>query len=531
MLLLDSALHVVDGEPLPEPDEGPGPSAEQLEAAAHRHAAGAGEVDVSELRYEVMYFLDLDDAADRRLQAGVGRASVIRSSWSAAMGCGTATFTPTTSVSRSRSRSTSVGDRARSGSPTCSRRWPTSTPTAKLRSMPRSMGSAAGIRRSPATRRPCRPSPVRWSRSPAAVASSSCSATWACRVVVTGGQTLNPSTAELLAAVEAVNAEQVVVLPNNKNIIPVAEQLDALTSKRVLVVPTRSMPEALASLVVYDPEADVDANAAEMADAASSVATGEVTQAVRDTNSPAGPIVEGDWIGLVRGDGIVAVGRSVAEVSIDLLGQLVTAGREIVTIVTGIDAVTADTDSIAAWLRDQLPQIEIEVHHGGQPLYPYLFGGWSEPVGAMSQPPSTPPGSTPSGPPPGPLSLRDLDAIDVGRIRGVGERKLAGLREVGISTVLDLVTFYPRRWVDRTNEARVSDLEVGKEALVLVTVRNVTKRVTKNRKNDGDRGRRRRQRSTDDHVLQPAVAREAAGRGTQHLVVRQARGVPRWGCR
>ena len=85
-------------------------------------------------------------------------------------------------------------------------------------------------------------------------------------------------------------------------------------------------------------------------------------------------------------------------------------------------------------------------------------------------------------PPPPPLSLRDLDSIGVDRIRGVGERKLAALHEVGIHTVLDLVTLYPRRWVDRTNEARVSDLEVGKEALVLVTVRSVTKRVLKNRK-------------------------------------------------
>ena len=83
---------------------------------------------------------------------------------------------------------------------------------------------------------------------------------------------------------------------------------------------------------------------------------------------------------------------------------------------------------------------------------------------------------------PPPLSLRDLDAISVERIRGVGERKQAALREVGITSVLDLVTYYPRRWVDRTNEARVSDLEVGKEALVLVAVRSVTKRVTKNRK-------------------------------------------------
>ena len=89
--------------------------------------------------------------------------------------------------------------------------------------------------------------------------------------VVTGGQTMNPSTAELLDTVEHVNADEVVILPNNKNIIPVAEQVDALTTKTRRVVPTRSMPEALAALVVYDPEADGDENAAEMIDAADSV--------------------------------------------------------------------------------------------------------------------------------------------------------------------------------------------------------------------------------------------------------------------
>jgi dihydroxyacetone kinase-like predicted kinase len=166
----------------------------------------------------------------------------------------------------------------------------------------------------------------------------------------------------------------VVILPNNKNIIPVAEQLDALSSKRILVVPTRSMPEALAALVLYDPEADVEANAEEMTEAAASVATGEVTQAVRATSSPAGPIAEGDWIGLVRGDGIVAVGPTVTEVAIELLGQLVGPGREIVTIVTGADAIASTTESIAAWLRGQLPQVQVEIHHGGQPLYPFLFG-------------------------------------------------------------------------------------------------------------------------------------------------------------
>jgi dihydroxyacetone kinase-like predicted kinase len=192
--------------------------------------------------------------------------------------------------------------------------------------------------------------------------------------VVTGGQTLNPSTAELLSAVEAVNASQVVVLPNNKNIVPVAEQLDALTTKHVVVVPTTSMPAALAALVVYDPEVDAASNRAEMIDAIESVATGEVTRAVRDTSSPAGPIVTGDWIGLVRGDGIVAVSGSLEGAATALLEQLVTATSEIVTIITGADATSVQTAALVSWLADERPSAAVEVHHGGQPLYPFLIG-------------------------------------------------------------------------------------------------------------------------------------------------------------
>ena len=103
-----------------------------------------------------------------------------------------------------------------------------------------------------------------------------------CRSIVRGGQTLNPSTAELLAAVERANANHVILLPGNKNIIPVAEQVDALTTKTVRVVPTRSMPEGLAALMAYDPEADAPANVLPMRQAAEAVVTGEVTQAVRD---------------------------------------------------------------------------------------------------------------------------------------------------------------------------------------------------------------------------------------------------------
>jgi len=164
------------------------------------------------------------------------------------------------------------------------------------------------------------------------------------------------------------------VLPNNKNIIPVAEQLTSLTSKTVVVVPTRTMPEALAALVVYDPEADAAANAAEMDEAVASVATGEVTQAIRDTQSDAGPISIGDWIGIVRGEGIVAVSGSVVGAATALLDQLVVEGREIVTVVAGADATAGHTDAITEWLAQQRSDVQVEVHRGGQPLYPYLFG-------------------------------------------------------------------------------------------------------------------------------------------------------------
>jgi len=164
------------------------------------------------------------------------------------------------------------------------------------------------------------------------------------------------------------------VLPNNKNIIPVAEQLDSLTTKTVRVVPSTSMPAALAALVVYDPEADADANFAEMTEGVESVATGEITQAVRDTKADIGSITAGDWIGIVRGDGIVAVSGSLDGAACALLEHLITPEREIVTVITGAESNAAHTDVLLAWLHENRPDVQVEVHRGGQPLYPYLFG-------------------------------------------------------------------------------------------------------------------------------------------------------------
>ncbi|MFZ9911094.1 MAG: hypothetical protein ACO3F1_03375, partial [Ilumatobacteraceae bacterium] len=192
--------------------------------------------------------------------------------------------------------------------------------------------------------------------------------------VVTGGQTLNPSTQELLDAVEHMNAQHVVVLPNNKNIIPVAQQVDGLTKKDVRVVPTCSMPEALAALVAYDPEASAEHNGSAMAKAAAAVVTGEITVAVRDTKTDAGNVKEGDVIGLVRGDGVVAVAANVFDCATALLTHIVADDRELLTIIAGVDASAETTDRITGWMGEHFPEISCEVHRGGQPLYPYLFG-------------------------------------------------------------------------------------------------------------------------------------------------------------
>ncbi len=191
--------------------------------------------------------------------------------------------------------------------------------------------------------------------------------------IVAGGQSMNPSTADLLAAVEAVPAEQVVILPNNKNIIPVAEQVDAHTSRVVRVVPTRGIAEGFAALMGYDPEAPADENSKEMTALSANVLAGEVTRAVRDSTSDVGPIAEGDYLGIAR-DGIKVVCTSVGDAACALLDVLVTDEHEIVTVIEGEGATAADTRQITAWLDEHRPGVTPEVHHGGQPLYPYLFG-------------------------------------------------------------------------------------------------------------------------------------------------------------
>ncbi len=192
--------------------------------------------------------------------------------------------------------------------------------------------------------------------------------------VVAGGQTMNPSTAELLEAVERVAAGQVVLLPANGNIVPVAEQAAALSGKVARVVPACSIPEALASLVAYDARLGAAENAERMVQAMAGVAVGEVTQAVRAAASSAGAVEAGDWIGLIKGEGIVAVASSAAGAAIATLDRLVTVDRELVTLIQGADASPSELTALRDWLATARPGVEVEVHDGGQPLYPFLFG-------------------------------------------------------------------------------------------------------------------------------------------------------------
>ncbi|HEY4611185.1 MAG TPA: DAK2 domain-containing protein [Ilumatobacteraceae bacterium] len=363
LLFLDSALFVVDGEPLPEADEGDGPSAAQLELVARRHTTD-GTVDVSEQRYEVMYFVDLADDRIEQFKQSWGEIgdSIVVVGGDGLWNC----HVHTNDIGAAIEAALQLDGRPKQIRVTDLFEEVADEHAIREAALHGPRHSAAGFGLPAVT---C---------AVVAVASGDGLAELFGQLgvqgVVTGGQTLNPSTAELLAAVEAVNADHVVVLPNNKNIIPVAEQLDSLTTKTVRVVPSASMPAALAALVVYDPEADADANLEEMTEAAQSVATGEITRAVRDTKTDIGSITAGDWIGLVRGDGIVAVSGSLDGAACALLDHLITPGREIVTVITGTDSNAAHTDALLAWLHENRPDVQVEVHRGGQPLYPYLFG-------------------------------------------------------------------------------------------------------------------------------------------------------------
>jgi hypothetical protein len=190
-------------------------------------------------------------------------------------------------------------------------------------------------------------------------------------IVVEGGQTMNPATSELLAAVEAAPAPDVILLPNNKNVVLAAEQAAAAASKPAVVVPTHSLQAGLAALVAFDPSGAAAENAEAMRDAAGAVRTGAVTRASRDATVDGLDVREGQFLGLVDGEAIAAA-EEAEPAARDVLERLLTGEPDVLTVLVGDEA--PDVESLLAEVSSAHPQLEVDVHEGGQPHYPLLFG-------------------------------------------------------------------------------------------------------------------------------------------------------------
>ena len=189
-------------------------------------------------------------------------------------------------------------------------------------------------------------------------------------VVVDGGETMNPSTADLVAAIEGADAGEIVLLPNNKNVIMAAEQAADHSSKVVRVVPTTSLQAGLAALVAFDPSADAATNSAALAEVAGELATGAVTVASRDVHLDGLEIHKGAWLGLANGEP-VAGGGAFDDVVRSVLERMLAEPRGILTLLTGDDAPVLD--GLLSELARTHPDLELEVHEGGQPHYPLLL--------------------------------------------------------------------------------------------------------------------------------------------------------------
>jgi len=190
-------------------------------------------------------------------------------------------------------------------------------------------------------------------------------------IIVPGGQTMNPSTKDLLQAAEAVPSEKVIILPNNKNIVLTAEQVSSLTEKKINVVPTKTIPQGVAALLAFDYESDLETNTVSMYQAHLEVKSIEVTRAVRATRLGGLDIKKNQAIGFLDGD-LVAVADKTEEVLNEVLERVEPEKAEVVTIYYGADTKPAEAEQAAASIRERYPQLQVEVVQGGQPHYNYI---------------------------------------------------------------------------------------------------------------------------------------------------------------
>ena len=191
--------------------------------------------------------------------------------------------------------------------------------------------------------------------------------------IIEGGQTMNPSTDDMLTAIDDVNADHIFILPNNKNIILAANQAQSLTKdKDIIVIPTKTVPQGITAVISFMPEADVDTNMEAMQEAVKNVKTGQVTYAVRDTHIDDKEIHEGDIMG-IGDEGILAVGQSVEETAKEMLAQLVDEDSELISLYYGQDVLSEDAERFAEAVEALYPDVDVDVHMGGQPIYYYVL--------------------------------------------------------------------------------------------------------------------------------------------------------------
>lgn len=190
--------------------------------------------------------------------------------------------------------------------------------------------------------------------------------------LIEGGQTMNPSTEDVLQAIARVNAENIFIFPNNKNIILAANQARDLTEdKNIIVIPTKTIPQGITALISYVPDKTVEQNTEEMMEAMKHVKTGQITYAVRDTKIDDKEIRQGDIMGI--GDhGILAVGKEIEDTAVAMVQEMADEDSEIISVYYGADVTAEDAEQFAARLEELYPDFDVELNEGGQPIYYYV---------------------------------------------------------------------------------------------------------------------------------------------------------------
>ncbi|MEH7122904.1 DAK2 domain-containing protein [Bacillus sp. JJ1773] len=190
--------------------------------------------------------------------------------------------------------------------------------------------------------------------------------------VIEGGQTMNPSTEDIVKAIEEVHAKKVIILPNNKNIIMAAEQAAEVAEQEVIVIPTKTVPQGMSALLAFNLSADLVRNKDGMTEALQHVKTGQITFAVRDTSIEGLEIEKDDFMGIAEGK-ILVKNKDKVQAAKDLLTSMLDEDSEILTILKGEDASDEDVEAIVSFVEEEFEEVEIEIHDGKQPLYAFIF--------------------------------------------------------------------------------------------------------------------------------------------------------------